>query len=142
MSFSEATRFTKEKYEQSQAWCEETNRPQPKHALYPRTKGFITTVQHLRQAPQIKAVYDLTIAYEHKGKFLEAPNMWDTMRLPELTRTHDYKFHIHARRFLIEDLPKTDDELAKWLETIWVEKGEWLDRKKREWEMPLPEKPM
>lgn len=140
VSFSEATRFTEEKYEQSKAWCKENNRPQPKHALYPRTKGFITTVQHLRQAPQIKVVYDFTIAYEHNGKFLQAPNMWETMSLPGLTRTYGHKFHVHARRFLIEDLPNTDDELAKWLERVWVEKGEWLDKKKAEWEKSQLEK--
>lgn len=134
ISFSEATRFTKEKYEQSKIWCKENNKPQPEHALYPRTKGFITTVQHLRQAPQVKAVYDFTIAYEHNGKFLDAPSMWDTLRLPGLTRTHGYKFHVHARRFPIEDLPTTDEELAKWLEKVWVEKGEFLDKKKAEWE--------
>jgi hypothetical protein len=33
----------------------------------------------------------------------------------------------------MEDLPATDEELAKWLETRWVEKGEWLDEKKEEW---------
>ncbi|CAI4216829.1 unnamed protein product [Parascedosporium putredinis] len=139
-NFSEATRFTEEKYEQSKLWCKENDKPQPKHALYPRTKGFITTVQHLRQAPQIKAVYDVTIAYAHNGQFLQAPTMWDTIRLPELTRTYGHKFHIHARRFLIEDLPETDDELAKWLENIWVEKGEWLEKKKEEWESSSPKK--
>jgi hypothetical protein len=105
----------------------------PKHLLYPRTKGFITTVQHLRKAPHVKAVYDFTIAYQHGAKFHEAPNMWETLKLPSISNDYGYKFHVHARRFLLEDLPQTDEELAKWLEQRWVEKGEWLDEKKKEW---------
>ncbi|KAI1396393.1 1-acyl-sn-glycerol-3-phosphate acyltransferase [Hypoxylon fuscum] len=133
ISFSEATRFTPKKYDESKIWCKENGRPQPMHLLYPRTKGFVTTVQHLRKAPHVKAVYDFTIAYQHKDRFHVAPSMWDTLRLPNLSRSHGYKFRIHARRFALEELPYTDEELAKWLEQRWVEKGEWLDAVKAEW---------
>ncbi|OTB02103.1 hypothetical protein M426DRAFT_322931 [Hypoxylon sp. CI-4A] len=133
ISFSEATRFTPKKYEESKSWCKQNGRPQPLHLLYPRTKGFVTTVQQLRKAPHVKAVYDFTIAYQQKDKFHVAPNMWETLKTPGLSVAHGYKFHIHARRFLLEDLPSTDEELAKWLEQRWVEKGEWLDALKTEW---------
>ncbi|KAI1872667.1 hypothetical protein JX265_005547 [Neoarthrinium moseri] len=133
ISFSEATRFTPQKYEETKVWCTQNDRPVPKHLLYPRTKGFITTVQHLRKAPHVKAVYDLTIAYQHGDEFHEAPNMWETLKLSDISSQHGYKFHVHARRFPLEELPHTDEELAKWLECRWVEKGEWLDRKKKEW---------
>lgn len=33
----------------------------------------------------------------------------------------------------MEDLPESDAELAKWLETRWVKKGEWLEEKKASW---------
>lgn len=49
------------------------------------------------------------------------------MSLPGLTKSYGYKFFVHVRRFPMEDLPKKDDELAKWLEEVWVEKGEWLE---------------
>ncbi|KAI0600778.1 1-acyl-sn-glycerol-3-phosphate acyltransferase [Biscogniauxia sp. FL1348] len=133
ISFSEATRFTPEKYEESKVWCEQNSRPQPLHLLYPRTKGFITTVRHLRKAPHVKAVYDFTIAYQHKGRFHEAPNMWETLKLRGISDTHGYKFHVLARRYPLEELPHTDEELAKWLEQRWVEKGEWLESKRVEW---------
>ncbi|KAI1341484.1 1-acyl-sn-glycerol-3-phosphate acyltransferase [Xylariaceae sp. FL0016] len=133
ISFSEATRYTPKKYEESKVWCEQNGRPQPQHLLYPRTKGFVTTVQHLRKAPHVKAVYDFTIAYQHKDKFLEAPNMWETLKLPNISTHYGYQFHILARRFPLEELPQTNDELAKWLEQRWVEKGEWLESKRAEW---------
>jgi Acyltransferase C-terminus len=60
--------------------------------------------------------------------------MWDTLRLPNLTKDAGYKFHVHSRRFPIETLPERDEDLSQWLETLWVEKGEWLDIKKSEWE--------
>jgi 1-acyl-sn-glycerol-3-phosphate acyltransferase len=134
ISFSEATRYSQRKYEESKLWCKETDRPQPKHLLYPRTKGFITTVQHLRKAPHVKAVYVMALAYSRNGQFREAPTMWDTMSLPGLSKKYGYKFHVYARRFPIEMLPAKDEELASWLEERWVDMGEWLDVKKSEWE--------
>lgn len=133
ISFSEATRFTPKKYEETAAWCEKNDRPLPLHLLYPRTKGFVTTVQHLRQAPHVKAVYDLTIAYQHGDTWHEAPSMWDTLRLSGLSDGGGYKFHVHTRRFPLEELPHTDQELAKWLEQRWIEKGQWLEKMRREW---------
>ncbi|KAK5655410.1 hypothetical protein OQA88_5681 [Cercophora sp. LCS_1] len=138
ISFSEATRFTQKKYDESQRWCEANNRPQPQHLLYPRTKGFVTTVQHLRKAPHVKAVYDMTIAYQRGAKFLGVPSFWETLSTPNLSQgSHNggkgYRFHVHARRFLIEDLPHDDEGLAKWLEERWVEKGEWLEMKRVSW---------
>lgn len=81
----------------------------------------------------MKAVYDFTIAYQHRSNFHVAPDMWETLRLPNLSSAQGYRFHIHVRRFPLEDLPYTDEELAKWLEQLWVEKGEWLDAMKTEW---------
>ncbi|OAA64330.1 1-acyl-sn-glycerol-3-phosphate acyltransferase [Niveomyces insectorum RCEF 264] len=136
ISFSEATRYTPEKYAESVAWCSAHGHPQPMHLLYPRTKGFVATVQHLRQAAHVKAVYDLAIAYQHGTEFQAAPSMWDTLRLPNLSdesRGEGYRFHVHVRRFPISELPETDEELAKWLEQRWVEKGLWLEEKRLEW---------
>ncbi|KAL7909792.1 hypothetical protein GGI35DRAFT_399027 [Trichoderma velutinum] len=131
ISFSEATRFSQRKYQESQAWCKKTDRPHPMHLLYPRTKGFIATVQHLRTAPHIKAVYDVTILYRRGSEFQEVPTMWDTLSIPSLSKEVGYTFHVHTRRFPIETLPSTDAELARWLEQRWIEKGEWLEAQRQ-----------
>ncbi|PHH87859.1 hypothetical protein CDD83_8312 [Cordyceps sp. RAO-2017] len=133
VSFSEATRFTRRKHDESAAWCKKMDKPQPKHLLYPRTKGFIQTVQHLRSAPHVRAVYDLSIAYQRGRSFQEAPSMWETLSVPALSAGCGFHFHVHARRFPIESLPETDDELARWLEDRWLEKGEWLEAKREQW---------
>ncbi len=85
----------------------------------------MSTVQQLRNAPHVRAVYDLTIAYGHKNKFLAAPGMWETLSQPSLSNL--YKFHVHVKRYPIEFLPQTDGELAQWLEDRWMEKGDKLE---------------
>ncbi|KAK4212986.1 hypothetical protein QBC37DRAFT_183097 [Rhypophila decipiens] len=138
ISFSEATRFTQKKYLESTEWCSANNKPQPRHLLYPRVKGFVSTVQHLRKSPHVKAVYDLTIAYQRGKQWHVGPSMWETLSCPRLSEPlslggKGYKFHVHTRRFELGDLPEDDEGLAKWLEQRWVEKGEWLEEKRKEW---------
>jgi ribonuclease BN (tRNA processing enzyme) len=133
ISFSEATRYTPKKSEEMKIWCKANDRPIPKHLLYPRSKGFVTTVQHLRKAKHMKAVYDITIAYEHNNRFLEAPTIWESLSCESLSRRRGYKFHVDVKRILLADLPETDVELAKWLETRWIQKGEYLEAKREEW---------
>ncbi|KAI9838633.1 MAG: hypothetical protein M1819_004947 [Sarea resinae] len=125
ISFSEATRYTPEKYAQTVAWCKAKDKPVPKHTLYPRTKGFVTTVNQLRQAAHVRAVYDLTIAYAHHNDFLVAPSMWQTLSSPDLGSS--WRFHVHVDRYPIEDLPIAEDELSQWIEARWIEKGERLE---------------
>ncbi|KAI9756010.1 MAG: hypothetical protein M4579_004055 [Chaenotheca gracillima] len=129
ISYSEAMRFTPERYEEARRWCAANNRPLPKHALYPRTKGFVTTVQQLRQAPQVRAVYDVTLAYSKDGRFLEAPTIWQSLSEPGMSAPAGgpWAFHAHVERFALEDLPESDEGLAQWLEDRWVRKGELLE---------------
>lgn len=162
IAFSEATRYTPEKYAESVAWCAANGRPQPRHLLYPRTKGFVATVSHLQRcaakeaessqqqpAPDtppvvplhVRAIYDVTIAYYQRGGgsggggWQTAPAFWDTVSVPELSgRGGGYRFEVNVRRWPMEGLPTDEDELARWLEERWVEKGEWLEQKRVEWE--------
>lgn len=97
----------------------------PQHTLYPRTRGFTACVQQLRRAPHVKAVYDVTIAYARKDQFMNPPTFFQTLVTPHLDRT--WRFYVHVDRYPIEELPTTDEELAKWLETRWMEKGERLE---------------
>lgn len=96
-------------------------------------KGFVKTVQHLRQAKHVKSVYDITIAYSHNNVFLNAPSILESLTLDSLSTHRGYKFHVDVKRFLIEDLPQNDAELSLWLESRWVEKGKFLEKKRQEW---------
>ena len=75
----------------------------------------------------------MTIAYGHNNKFLDAPTIWESLSLDDLSGKRGYKFHVDVKRFLLEDLPEDDAGLAKWLERRWIEKGEFLEAKREEW---------
>jgi len=87
----------------------------------------VAMVKELRKSSSVRAVYDLTIAYAHAGRFLEAPTMWTTLSEPRLDQ--DWRFHVHAERFDIEEFASmSDKEIASWLENRWMEKSKRLER--------------
>jgi hypothetical protein len=87
----------------------------------------VATIKELRNSSSIRAVYDITIAYARRGRFLEAPSMWTTISEPKLGR--DWKFHVQVERFDIEEFAAmTDAEIAFWLENRWIEKSKTLER--------------
>lgn len=59
--------------------------------------------------------------------------MWETLSTPGLSERGGYKFHVHVRRFPIEALPAKDEELAAWLEELWMEKGMILEAQEEQW---------
>ncbi|KAJ3284136.1 hypothetical protein HK104_010080 [Borealophlyctis nickersoniae] len=130
ISYLEGTRITPKKLAESQAFAEKKGLPVLNNVLLPRTKGFVATVNAFR-GTQIKAVYDFTIAYyDNKRGFQVAPSM---IRIHSQSLAKDFKFHVHVRRFLIEDLPTDDDELAAWALERFVEKDKYLETLKKEW---------
>lgn len=124
ISYSEGTRYTPEKHAQAVKWCQANGKPVPTHTLYPRTKGFVSTVQQLRRSSHVKAVYDVTIAYAEDNLFMSPPSFFHTVYRSDLQGK--YRFHAHVRRFELDSLPGNDKELAQWLEKRWMEKGERL----------------
>ena len=100
----------------------------------------MTTVQHLRETEHVKAVYVLAIAYQRGGEWHAAPDMWESLSVPNLSAPGGYRLHVHARRFPLVDLPRDDVALAKWLEQRWLEMGEGLERTRVEWQDTRPVK--
>ena len=133
IAYSEGTRYTPEKRLEAEKWCKAHNKRLGKHLLYPRTKGFVRSVQELRTTPHVNAVYDVTIAYAKDGhSFQEAPPFAHTLALPRLSEHR--RFFVHVTRHPLSKLPDTDEGLANWLEERWVEKGERLETLRRELE--------
>jgi len=125
VSYSEATRYTEKKYAETVIFCQKNGKPIPKNTLYPRTKGFVATVQNLRKSEHVKAVYDVTIAYAKDKHFMTPPSFLQTMYQTNLGQS--YTMYVHVRRHEIVDLPMTDGEISKWLESRWMEKGDRLE---------------
>ena len=99
--------------------------------LQPRTKGFVATVQALRDS-HVKHVYDLTLSYRRMGAVFGMP--------PSLIRSftgdlsHEFQFHVDVKRFAMEDLPLDDDEaLADWLRQRFIQKDQFLSQMQEHW---------
>jgi 1-acyl-sn-glycerol-3-phosphate acyltransferase len=115
VSFVEGTRFTLTKLEHAQAYAREHRLPVPRHTLVPRSKGFSASIEGLRS--HITAVYDLTIGYEE-----------GVPSLGQYIQGLVHRIHVHVRRYPIEELPQSAEELRLWLVARWEEKNELFDR--------------
>lgn len=86
-------------------------------------------------------MYDITIAYAKDNKlFRTAPTFTESLMTPRLDRK--WSFFVHIDRHPIEELPKSDGELAQWLEDRWVEKGERLEYLRQRLQKGLPWEPL
>ncbi|KAL7747960.1 hypothetical protein RI367_006708 [Sorochytrium milnesiophthora] len=136
VSFIEGTRLTPHKLFESQSFCSARGLPHLSNVLYPRKKGLYATVTALRHS-HIKYMYDLTIAYFHE------PTRTMNRHFPTLIDMHsnenlhkDWRFHMHLDRFLLEEIPATEDEFGVWIEQRWIEKDKLLQSWEQEWPVP------
>jgi lysocardiolipin and lysophospholipid acyltransferase len=109
ISFVEGTRITSEKLRRSQEFQHTLGIAPFRHVLYPRTKGFIASVQGLRA--HLDAVYDATLAYPGR-----VPSLADV----SLGRVRS--FHLHLKRHPMTSLPVGEAELSAWLVDRFREK--------------------
>ncbi|XP_031123061.1 1-acyl-sn-glycerol-3-phosphate acyltransferase PLS1 isoform X1 [Ipomoea triloba] len=115
--FLEGTRFTRENLLAAQEYAASAGLPVPKNVLIPRTKGFVTTVSHLRTF--VPAIYDLTVAIP---KTEEQPTML------RIFRRHSSVVHVHIQRHLMQDLPESGSGISQWCKDVFVEKDALLEQ--------------
>jgi 1-acyl-sn-glycerol-3-phosphate acyltransferase len=113
ISFVEGTRITPFKLKKSQNYAKANRLPIFKNVLFPRTKGFVASVQGLNH--HVQAVYDITIGYPQG-----IPSLW------QVAKGSAREFHLHVRRFPVDQLPQTSDGLSNWLVNCFAEKDELL----------------
>ncbi|KAG0352514.1 hypothetical protein BGZ54_002718 [Gamsiella multidivaricata] len=129
-SFLEGSRLTPSKLAASQKFMMGRGLPLLSNVMMPRTKGFIACVNKFR-GTHVKCVYDFTFAYYHRTLGFGVP--------PDLVRVHtgqlspEYKFHVHVRRYQIEDLPTDEEKLSEWVVQKYVEKDAFLENMKENW---------
>lgn len=131
VTWPESTRLCPEKIELSHKFAEENGLPKWNNVLIPRTKGFIAQVKGLREI--VPYLYDFTVGYG--GPKHEPPTPLD-MGLGG----YGNSIHIHCRRYLMSDLPESDEELKKWLFDRWQEKEDLLTYFKKH--DKFPEEPL
>lgn len=128
--YPEGTRRTPQKILAAQAYARQHGKPELQRVLLPRTKGFVATIQGLRDS-HVQYLYDLTFLYESPGKNREAiPTLGDQLGCDDLAAA-GYRYTIDVRRVKIADLPPDEEGLKRWCEEAWVRKdkllAEWLD---------------
>ena len=128
MVFGEGTRVSPSKIVLSQQYAGERGFTPLQHVLFPRTKGFVATVQALNG--HVQAVYDVTIGYVGG-----VPTLWQWIK------GYVRRVNVHVRRFLIDDLPEERDAISAWLVRLYEEKDALLDSFYRDGFFPtsLPE---
>jgi lysocardiolipin and lysophospholipid acyltransferase len=147
VSFLEGTRASSEKILESQKFCEERNLPILKHMLFPRTKGFVATIQGLRDSTD--SVLDITFACDG-GR---VPTVVDLAmrRMPD--------FHVHVRRYPVKyvlsfsyaseanfsnlltyhrEIPTDEEDITQWIIKRFVEKDELLSYFHKNGKFPEP----
>ena len=48
--------------------------------------GFIAIMSALRHTKRVRAVCEMTFAYAHGNKFMQAPNFWQTISTADLAK--------------------------------------------------------
>jgi lysocardiolipin and lysophospholipid acyltransferase len=83
------------------------------YCLHPRLTGFTYLLNTMRSDKVLDAVDDVTIGYEGNIPATEI----------DLIKGHIPKaIHFHVKRYFINDLPVSDDEVGYWLQNCWDEK--------------------
>ncbi|CAF0813800.1 unnamed protein product [Rotaria sp. Silwood1] len=83
------------------------------YCLHPRISGFTFLLNTMRSDEILDTIDDVTIGYE--GLIPEAEIDLLKGQIPKAV-------HFHVKRYNINDLPKTDEEIGQWLQNRWNEK--------------------
>ncbi|XP_024170749.2 1-acyl-sn-glycerol-3-phosphate acyltransferase 3 [Rosa chinensis] len=115
--FVEGTRFTQSKLMAAQEYAASRGLPIPRNVLLPRTKGFVSSVSHMRSF--VPAIYDCTLAI---------PNNQPPPTLLRMFRGQSSVIKLQIRRHPMQDLPETGDGIGQWCKDVFVTKDALLEK--------------
>ncbi|XP_047325993.1 1-acyl-sn-glycerol-3-phosphate acyltransferase 3-like, partial [Impatiens glandulifera] len=110
--FVEGTRLTQSKLLAAQEYARSVGLPIPKNVLVPRTKGFISAVNHMRSF--VPAIYDITVT-----------TILNDEPQPTMLSIFSGKssvVRVHIKRYPMEELPETNSGIAQWCKNLFVAK--------------------
>jgi len=113
----EGTRFNKEKYEASMEVAKSKGMPLLKHHLLPRTKGFVSSIPHLKG--KFKAIYDWIVVVDK-----DCANEPSTF---SLLKGKEIKTVSMIRRIPIEEVPNDEEGAAQWLHKLFQDRDKLMD---------------
>ena len=121
--YPEGTRLTPAKLKRTQEFARRRDLPHLEHVMLPRPKGFVETVKALRD--KLDGVYDMTLGYPR-----------GVPTLLQMARGLAGTVQLHVRRFPSSSLPRSDAELAAWLQERFVEKERMMAHFKQHGRFP------
>uniref|UniRef100_A0AAF5Q422 Phospholipid/glycerol acyltransferase domain-containing protein n=2 Tax=Wuchereria bancrofti TaxID=6293 RepID=A0AAF5Q422_WUCBA len=117
--FPEGTDKTPSTTIKSNNYARKNGLKQLNNLIYPRSAGFIHLINEMKQYNYIDCIYDVTIAYPVNIVQSEI-NLILTGRTPQ-------KVLFHIERIDLSCLPLKDDDIAQWINELWIAKDEKLD---------------
>ena len=121
--------MTPAKLEASKKFSRERGLPVMEETLFPRLKGFVAIIQELRDMDPPLVLYDTTLMYVDKktgkieyasGAPVGGPNLLTMFYRPSSS------IHLHVKRYTMDELPKDNEGLEKWLIDAFVAKNKLL----------------
>ncbi|XP_015789066.1 1-acyl-sn-glycerol-3-phosphate acyltransferase delta [Tetranychus urticae] len=112
--FAEGTRYTKEKYENSVTYCKDKGLDILEHHLYPRSRGFVYTINKLKD--KLPAIYNIQIAFRKEDP---PPTLTSILRRQPL---HGY---MYIQRVPMKNIPKeSDEQISNFLLDVYKQKDQ------------------
>uniref|UniRef100_A0A1B0EYC0 Phospholipid/glycerol acyltransferase domain-containing protein n=1 Tax=Phlebotomus papatasi TaxID=29031 RepID=A0A1B0EYC0_PHLPP len=108
----EGTRFTKEKHEASVKFAKEKGTTALTYHLIPRSRGFTTSLPHLRG--KCPGILDVQLAFKTDDRV--APTVSNLLCGRGVTA------HMYIKRIDLNDVPDKDEEAAEWLQEMFRRK--------------------
>jgi hypothetical protein len=116
----------------SNEFAKREGRPQLKHLLLPRTRGFYASLECLRESSPV--VYDVTMAYSgYDGSLpvamkLSVVSLWHLFR-----RRFPKEVHLRIKRYSMEEVFQD----SSWLDKKWAEKDRLLSHFAKHQSFPI-----
>ncbi|XP_038607383.1 lysocardiolipin acyltransferase 1 isoform X2 [Tachyglossus aculeatus] len=115
--FPEGTDLTENSKVRSNEFAEKNGLQKYEYVLHPRTTGFTFVVERLREGQNLDAIHDITVAYPYN-----IPQSEKHL----LEGNFPKEIHFHIRRYPVDILPASTEELQVWCHKRWEEKEERL----------------
>nr|XP_056708706.1 lysocardiolipin acyltransferase 1 [Euleptes europaea] len=115
--FPEGTDLTENTKARSNEFAEKNGLQKYEYVLHPRTTGFTFIVERLRDGNNLDAIHDITVAYPQNIPQTEKHLLYGNF---------PREIHFHVRRYPVQALPVSREELQVWCQKRWEEKEERL----------------
>ncbi|XP_078505983.1 lysocardiolipin acyltransferase 1 isoform X1 [Lissotriton helveticus] len=115
--FPEGTDLTANTKARSDEFAEKNGLQKYDYVLHPRTTGFTFIVDRLREGQNLDAIHDITVAY---------PRNIPQTEKHLLNGNFPREIHFHVKRYPVETLPASREELMQWCQERWQEKEDRL----------------